>query len=104
VTGRDDCISKKSVIAIIQNHWWNCRDIDKLVNELPSVIPQEPRWIPITERLPDNSGRYLVNYSSGYVAMAYYYESVSKWGSTATERIVAWQSLPEPYKAESDSI
>ena len=37
-----DCISRKSVITIIQNHWWNCRDIDKLVNELPSVTPQEP--------------------------------------------------------------
>ena len=43
-----DCISRKSVITIIQNHWWNCRDIDKLVNDLPSVTPQEPRkghWI-----------------------------------------------------------
>lgn len=70
---------------------------------VPSATPQEPRWIPITERLPDNSGRYLVNYSSGYVAMAYYYESVSKWGSTATERIVAWQSLPESYKTESEN-
>ena len=37
-----DCISRKSVITIIQNHWWNCRDIDKLVNDLPSVTPQEP--------------------------------------------------------------
>lgn len=40
----DDCISRKSVIAIIQNHWWNCRDIDKLVNELPSVTPKG-HWI-----------------------------------------------------------
>lgn len=39
-----DCISRKSVIAIIQNHWWNCRDIDKLVNKLPSVIPKG-HWI-----------------------------------------------------------
>lgn len=39
-----DCISRKSVIAIIQNHWWNCRDIDKLVNELPSVTPKG-HWI-----------------------------------------------------------
>lgn len=30
------------MITIIQNHWWNCRDIDKLVNKLPSVTPQEP--------------------------------------------------------------
>lgn len=42
-----DCISRKSVITIIQNHWWNCRDIDKLVNELPSVTPQPKtgHWI-----------------------------------------------------------
>lgn len=39
----EDAVSRKSVIAIIQNHWWNCRDIDKLVNKLPSVTPQEPR-------------------------------------------------------------
>ena len=39
----EDAVSRKSVIAIIQNHWWNCRDIDKLVNELPPVTPQEPR-------------------------------------------------------------
>lgn len=38
----EDAVSRKSVITIIQNHWWNCRDIDKLVNELPPVTPQEP--------------------------------------------------------------
>lgn len=37
----EDAVSRKSVITIIQNHWWNCRDIDKLVNELPPVTPQE---------------------------------------------------------------
>lgn len=37
----EDAVSRKSVITIIQNHWWNCRDIDKLVSELPSVTPQE---------------------------------------------------------------
>lgn len=51
----EDAVSRKSVITIIQNHWWNCRDIDKLVNELPPVTPQESRWIPVTERLPDNA-------------------------------------------------
>ena len=63
-----------------------------------SVTPQEPRWIPVTEKLPDNSGRYWVNYSSGYVGIAHYYESVLKWGCTTTERIVAWMPLPKPYK------
>lgn len=66
------------------------------------ALEQESRWIPITERLPNKSGRYLVSYNSGYVAMALYYESVSKWGATTTERIVAWMPLPQPYKAESE--
>lgn len=65
-------------------------------------IKQEPRWIPVTERLPENGGRYLVNYSSGYVATAYYYELGLKWNSTTTERIIAWMPLPEPYKTESE--
>lgn len=62
----------------------------------------QTEWIPITERLPNKSGRYLVSYNSGYVAMALYYESVSKWGATTTERIVAWMPLPESYKSESE--
>ena len=47
----DDCISRKAVITIIQNHWWNCRDIDKLVNELPPVksIRPEGHWIDVME-------------------------------------------------------
>lgn len=39
----EDAVSRKAVITIIQNHWWNCRDIDKLVNELPSVTPIRPK-------------------------------------------------------------
>ena len=103
-----DCISRKAVLDIT---WQDPSYADPLnvltevrdkVRELPSVIPQKPRWIPVAERLPNKSGRYLVNYSSGYVSMARYYESVSKWGSTTTERIVAWMPLPEQYKAESE--
>lgn len=66
------------------------------------ALEQELKWIPVTERLPDNSGRYWVNYSLGYVGIAHYYESVLKWGCTTTERIVAWMPLPKPYKAESE--
>lgn len=35
----DDCVSRQAVITIIQNHWWNCKDIDKLVKALPPVTP-----------------------------------------------------------------
>ena len=103
-----DCISRKAVLDIT---WQDPSYADPLnvltevrdkVRELPSVIPQKPRWIPVAERLPNKSGRYLVSYESGYVGMVRYYESVSKWGCTTTERIVAWMPLPEQYKAESE--
>lgn len=66
------------------------------------ALKREPRWIPVTERLPKNGGRYLVNYSSGYVATAYYYELGLKWNSATTERIIAWMPLPEPYKEDKE--
>lgn len=96
-----DCISRKSVIAIIQNHWWNCRDIDKLVNELPSVTPQEPRWIPVTERLPEEGQFVIVSYpydASDYsrkrVMTAWYHKEYGFTCGIAD----AWMPLPEPYR------
>lgn len=97
---RVDCISRKSVIEIIQNHWWNCRDIDKLVNDLPSVIPQEPSWIPVAERLPEKDAFYLVTEKSGRVCTYVFHKGNSEeyWKRCA----VAWMPLPESYKAESE--
>ena len=66
------------------------------------VKPKTGEWVPVTERLPENGGRYLVSYSSGYVATAYYYELGLKWNSATTERIIAWMPLPEPYKEASE--
>lgn len=80
-----------------------CREVfERKLQELPSVQPQEPRWIPVTERLPNDSGRYLVNYSSGNVSVAYYYNLIHMWNSTIIERIVAWMPLPENYKEMSE--
>jgi len=43
----DDCVSRQKVITIIQNHWWNCKDIDELVKALPQVTPtrKKGKWI-----------------------------------------------------------
>ena len=103
-----DCISREQALRELKEsaeHHANDsreevllrRDRD-IIRNLPSVTSQEPSWIPVSERLPEEGGRYLITYSSGYVAMAYFYEVAKKWSSTAAERIVAWMPLPEPYK------
>ena len=175
----EDAVSRKSVIAIIQNHWWNCRDIDKLVNELPPVTPQEPntwslddaredfmhdvyneldflptneeanriidifdrvtssveqapRWIPVTERLPENAKhkgafcpKYYVMTEYG-VTEGWYNPDVECWYAllwfmdvrfeewninidkgdipklVKNVPVIAWMPLPEPYEEDKE--
>jgi hypothetical protein len=66
------------------------------------------RWIPCTERLPEEGGDYLVttkwkgSYSGDtYIEtnMAVYREKLEEWDCKG---VIAWMPLPEPYKAESE--
>lgn len=76
---------------------------------------QEPRWIPVSERLPDTDDKVLCWYeyyhwSWGKVLPEYglgrYLREPSTWfGEVSTGkdvRVIAWQPLPKPYKAESE--
>lgn len=112
----EDAVSRKSVIAIIQNHWWNCRDIDKLVNDLPSVTPQEPNWIKCSEHLPDFDVDVLATTKEyGDVVKVTRWRTILKdcgweWvlvdnieGNVYnSDEIIAWMPLPQPYKTESE--
>lgn len=98
----ENAVSRTEVLNLVRFNSFHVKSQIKAIENMPSVIPQKPRWIPVAERLPNKSGRYLVSYESGYVGMVRYYESVSKWGCTTTERIVAWMPLPEPYKEDKE--
>lgn len=60
------------------------------------ALEQEPRWIPVTERLPEEGTFVLASYNSDEgvdVIMTYY----NKYGFTRG-LMTAWMPLPEPYK------
>lgn len=60
-------------------------------------IKQEPRWIPVTERLPKEGTFVLASYTSDEgedVIMTYY----NKYGFTRG-LMNAWMPLPQPYRA-----
>ena len=86
------------------------------------ITQPEQRWIPVTERLPERGKDVLVTRdydgradhikSCRYVEVASCYgedDDVS-WNSYSDEykmtpknhRVVAWMSLPEPYKGEQE--
>ena len=90
-----------------------------------SIIPIHPgRWFPVTERLPEKDGKYLLftkgAYGTGIRLLSfakdgrkvdrydfhrewknvwYYYDS--EWGHITVDTVTHWMPLPEPPKGES---
>ena len=103
-----DAISRKALISHIENQsreWGEDYDAQQIlgdIEDMPSVKPQEPKWIPVSERLPKKGKQVLccnkngsvftsaITYknSNGMVAFGQHYE------------VIAWMPLPEPYKGE----
>lgn len=59
-------------------------------------------WIACNDRLPEESGDYLITDEDGNSTCAYYNKSVKGWCGIEEGCIafypVAWQPLPEPYR------
>ena len=71
------------------------------------ALEQEPRWIPISEKAPEESGMYLV---SGrwknepyevWICEFMYLGELKGWANDAERPIVtAWMPLPAPYEPQ----
>ena len=96
----------------------SCLDHNAIL-DVPAV---EERWIPCSERLPEESGRYLVtrglnacgalwnrvyiiNYSDlmGLKSERIWWNgNVGKSDFQKIDDVIAWKPLPEPYKGEQE--
>lgn len=105
----EDCISREDAIRIASINSMPVNECVRLIKELPSVKPQT-RWIPVSERLPEENGQYLITVK--YKPEADYEDIYAEHGEWAdgrwdmfcfaycgeVEGIVAWMPLPQPYK------
>ena len=70
-------------------------------------LHEESKWVPITEKLPEEAGAYLVTISFGNnyhrIIMDFDGEKfVERLIPAFTKGIIAWMPLPEPYVEEGE--
>ena len=74
-------------------------------DEVRKALENIPHWIPVTERLPDDSRNVLIT-SRGGVSIAWYNGSYFEKGANNHHRkmqtVTAWCELPEPYKGVTE--
>lgn len=64
---------------------------------------EQTRWIPVSERLPEKEGLYLVSVKNEHdrrYSKTCWFHGDDNW--FARQDVIAWMPLPEPYKAESE--
>ena len=81
------------------------------IDRLSPATPQESRWIPVSERLPEENKTVIASTKYGVYPEARYtkedgwewaYESGADYWEEIACDVLAWMPLPEPYKAESE--
>ena len=73
----------------------------QLIDEQPTIEPEQ-RWIPCSERLPDEYGEYLVaKHTIGWDCEEYVSNDIAYFdndGFHKADMVIAWMPLPEPYQ------
>ena len=82
------------LISVSENDWVGFDTIDEVLSEMPA----EPRWIPVTERLPEESGEYLVAIGS-LICFSWFFKDDCVW---SFNEVIAWMPLPSHYKGGAE--
>lgn len=105
-----DTISRQAAIDVLEerlqaNGYSNTAlvsELNRSIGYLMQLPSAEPRWMPVTERKPDEGYRVIVT-DFGYVEVARWFDG--RWydidGNTL-KGVTAWMPLPEPWKGADD--
>lgn len=97
---KDDCRECQYSLGPLCSKWSELVDACEAISDAPSVQP-EPRWIPVTERLPEPPSFCLVTTDGSHndvIDIALFMSD--GWHKAST--ILAWMPLPKAYKEDSD--
>ena len=102
--------------AYEKSGWYNNADRDEIAEKLlleQPTVEAEPHWIPVSERLPDRIGRYLV-YSTTIPMWEHFILNYDPeynqwfWDGFRSEdcdiNVLAWMPLPRHYEVNHEQI
>lgn len=62
--------------------------------------PKTGKWIPCSERLPEDTGAYLVTCTNGNTKVGHFSTFDNRWSDA---KATAWMPLPEPYREDGEA-
>lgn len=77
--------------------------------DCPLGIHYDSRWIPCSEKLPEEAGEYLVTYHPCYWDDVEWekrnvgldtFRGKTQWAKRKYQRVIAWMRLPDRYRGE----
>ena len=79
----------------------------EICKEVAENIEVKQDWIPVSERLPEEIGAYLVTFDYGEhwgrtTGQLYYHGELIKWADW-NDAVIAWMPLPKPYEPQERS-
>ena len=100
----NDLIDRQAAIDEIRKDVMGGLNYESILKRLPSAQP-EPQWIPVSERLPEMPGWYLISKADdvfdAYFSLDEGWESEAFEEFRPVENVLAWMPMPAPYKEEN---
>ena len=64
---------------------------------------EQTRWIPVSERLPEEDGMYLISTCMNCIDTCLFYKDDDEYlWVDYEESVIAWMPLPESYRGDKD--
>jgi len=96
-----DTISRRAAISEIEQSIINHDSAIMRITNLPPV-QSEQRWIPVTERLPEENMWTICQNDAGAMMIGKHDTEFGWMFPAYFDGIVAWMPLPEPWRGEEE--